>query len=231
VPELYAFPPGVLPICLSYLGTNRLFVFEAHSIRIHDDEGQPVSIISGPVCMMTIDHKKGVIYTLHPYYSVRSYSYTGKYIGSFRIAESDQVIDVLTIINGLVCTEDSVYLDSDSDSEGLEHTNDLQRTVTLYQPFDGKIVISSERMCTSAQPNGKIRCELNNTLLAHVSQSLYRGIHGRIQQFPSPFDGSNRKDWRLDIDLDIHEMTSSGDGISVYALDRSKHTIHVLMFR
>jgi hypothetical protein len=84
VPELYAFPPGVLPIYLAYLGSDILYVSDGiDGVCVYDNNGIFIRRIKGKVTNFTIDAKGGIHILNNGSYKICSYSSDAKLISSY----------------------------------------------------------------------------------------------------------------------------------------------------
>jgi hypothetical protein len=220
VPLLLDFPPGVLSICLVYLGLDCIFVAmeseEGDEIWSYDSDGQSPKHIA-EAGTMTIDHQKGIIHTLDECNSVESFTYNGECVSRWDITNS-HYIDSFVMINGVI------YVKSSSDDQEEEEEEEEGGVhITLYQPSDGEI-INTKRFAD--ETTGDIICSLNDGCLV----SVYRQIKNNSTFIHSyPFGKIDKKKWKLDPALSVIDMIGTGDGYSVYAMSES--AVHLLVLR
>jgi hypothetical protein len=208
--ELNQFPPGVLPICASYLGTSILFVTvsrgDTKTIRSYDESGHMIKCIAD-ADMMTIDHLNGLIHTLDTDGNdVASYTYDGVLVDEWVITPRTWNVIVFQMMNRLIYTE-------------YQYT---ERRRVLYEPHDHKCTHTSTITEEGMDPSTYV---IHDKYVINVYSEC-------IKRLNTPFDESNTVEFKTNPAIRVDTIVDSVDGSNqTYAFDALTRTVHVLMFQ
>jgi hypothetical protein len=222
VPELYIWPPGVLPICISYIGVDAIYSSCAETgLKMYDQYGKFIHNYHKHQLSFAVD-VTGDVCVLDTTYHISIYTYKGVLKRSW-LASHAYINSSLFYIKGLVCM--------------LPRRWSEDETFHTYNPEDGEL-INTHTMRINRGPEWLIQsthCEYQGMLLSYTP-AVYCDCPGMspsdkpvsiVQEGYAMYDivSSRRIDKEASNKAEVVCLASSSDGSCVYALDEDKQCI------
>jgi hypothetical protein len=215
VPELYAFPPGVLPLCISYLGVEYIYTTSVyHGLRIYDNEGVFIRGVEGYALSACVD-RRGRIYVTVGESKVQLYSHDGTFIRGWKYGILEYLETRAMAIGDLLWLD--LYNDVDEDH------------AQIHDEFGNELIKFGLRP-PHANVDLNVKCVFNDTVLVcscplprHLRESGYK-----INQYA--INGMWLHQWSIGRESNIDFMAVTPDGSLLYTLDNTEHKIVVYDF-
>jgi hypothetical protein len=215
VPELYAFPPGVLPICLVYVGTDIIYiVYRTFGTCVYDQDGELTQRF--PIAdSCAVDKKGGVILMT----TSRVVSYTPKGEIKQEWKETDEAVHrkmSIWSINGFICTE-SIYYQPQA----------MGSNTRVVQTYDSKGLLVYRLYPGQYTCDSFFQCVFKNGMLLSIPRTWTGDDIHELHHYT--VDGIRLNTWNIGSGSSFDRMVSNADGSAVYALDKKQRMIHVLV--